>query len=95
MLSYSVVFIKKINLLSLRYRCFPGKFTNFLKKFLNSDNLLTGYEQKSFDQFFRNLSSCVVLYKQKVDSCFIKVQSKFINLFKWQQRDSNPQPLSS
>ena len=28
-LSYSAVFIKKINLLLLRYWCFPGKLINF------------------------------------------------------------------
>ena len=28
-LSYSVVFVKSINLLRLRYWCFPGKFMNF------------------------------------------------------------------
>ena len=32
MLSYSVVFIKKINILSLRHWCFPGKFRNFLEE---------------------------------------------------------------
>ena len=29
---YSVVFIKNVNLLSLRHWCFPGKFRNFLKE---------------------------------------------------------------
>ena len=32
MLSYSVVFIKKKNLLGLHHWCFPGKLTNFLKQ---------------------------------------------------------------
>ena len=31
-LSYSVLFIKKINLLRLRHRCFPGEFMNFQKQ---------------------------------------------------------------
>ena len=32
MLSYSVLFIKKINLLCLRHWCFSGKFRNFLQE---------------------------------------------------------------
>ena len=38
-------------------------------------NLLTGYEQLSYYQFNRNLSSCV-FYKQKVHSYYIKSSIK-------------------
>ena len=83
MLSYSVVFITKINLLSLRHRCLSGKFRIFLKKsysnkyqwaavpvwtlFLNSDNLLTGYEQVITDSI--KIYYPVLFYIQKVDLC--------------------------
>ena len=52
-LSYSAVFIKKINLLRLPHLCFPLKFMTFLKQLLNTGaqlllRLSAFYEQFSY-----------------------------------------------
>ena len=52
MLFYSVVFIKKISVLSLRHRCFPGKFTKFLEEQKRPVEMLC---KKMFLEF-RNIS---------------------------------------
>ena len=54
MLSYSVVFIKKINLSSLCHWCFPVKFTNLLKQ-----------QKQSTEVFCKKVFFQVLQYSQK------------------------------
>ena len=49
-LSYSVIFIKKINLLHLHHWCFPGKFINFFRS--NHQNC---FMKKSVLKIFCNI----------------------------------------
>ena len=95
MISYSVVFNENINLLRLRHWCFLGNLRIFKTSqskeqewpaasvsalLLNWDNLWTGYEQLSHYQFNRNYILCVILYKQNVDSYYVKSPIKTYQL---------------
>ena len=66
MLSYSLVFIKRqiyySEFFEIVKQC-PWAATSILTPLLSSDNLLTGHEKSSLQQFKRNLSTCVLLAK--------------------------------
>ena len=77
MLSYSVVFIKKINLLRLRHLCFPEKFMNFSEA-ATEGVLWKKLFLKIFAIFTGNLEVYNFIKKRLQNRCFSLRIAKFL-----------------
>ena len=75
-LSYSAVFIKKINLLRLRHWCFPRKFGNFFRS-SHQSCFMKKAVLKNFAIFTRKLQTCIFVKKRLQNRCFPLNNAKF------------------